>query len=363
MNRLDQHVLREIGTPSLLALGVVSFFALGNEIRQQVEEVVAFVTVGDIAKLSVLFFPLLVSYVVPITYLLGILMAFGRLAKQGEITAARAGGISLKRMIAPVVIVGAILSGVCLFVQDVVQPWSIKKAFAIVYSELPQRATLDALPAGIMHEYEGWRVYFEQKDSETGVLYNIDLVRPEEERGSTIFYAASAKLQYDNGNYELVLDDGHLVTEDNLRLGFSQQRLTMPGPSAVQSSQVRKAKSLSELMESEKELQAQFEKLPTQRGRHTLSKERNEIARRLSWPFAAVAVSLVGAPLGVRSRSGGRSFAFAAGFSIILTYGVLQVFLQPQSLAPLLEVVLRAWIPNAMMIALGIALIWKVDRV
>lgn len=363
MHWLDRYLLREIAIPSGMALTIVSFFAIGNEIRQQIEEVIAFVRIGDVLQLAVLFFPLLVSYVIPITYLLGILMAFSRLAKQGEITAIRAGGISLKRAIAPVIVVGALLSAGCFLTQDIVQPWAIKKAFALVFTELPQRATLDVLPAGIMHEYEGWRVYFERKDADSGALYNIDLVRPEEEHGSTVFYAASARLVPEEGDYKLLLTDGHLVTPENMRLGFESQVLTIPGPSTTKSAQVRKAKDLSELFASQAELEREYRKRPTNRSKRLLVKERNEIARRLSLPFAAIAFACVAAPLGARATRGGRSYAFVMGFGIVLMYAVFQIAVAPQSLAPLGEVVMRAWIPNALLTAVGVGLIWRVDRV
>ncbi|MCH7908069.1 MAG: LptF/LptG family permease [Candidatus Hydrogenedentes bacterium] len=363
LSRIDRYLVREIAVPSMFALAVVSFFAVGNEIRQQVQEVLAFIHVTDILMLCVLFLPLLLSYVIPATYLLGILMAFGRLAQQGEIVAMRAAGISLKRLVIPVILFGCVLSVFGYFVQETLQPWSVKKAMNLVYTELPQRATIDVLPAGIMHEYEGWRVYFERTDPDTGTLYNVDLVRPEGEKGSTVFYAASARLHRSEEGFELVLTDGHLVTPENLRLDFETQRLRIPAPAPIQTSQIRKARDLPELFARERELALEYEEQATAGRRKTLMKERNEIAERFSLPFAAVAVSVVGAPLGLRAKRGGRSFAFTVGFAIILAYGVLNLVVLPQSLSPLLEVVLRAWVPNALLLGIGLLLVWNVDRV
>lgn len=349
--------------PSMFALAVVSVFAVGNEIRQQVEEMLAFIQLKDVLMLCVLFLPLLLSYVIPITYMFGILTAFGRLARQGEIIALRAAGISQKRLVAPVILFGCVLSGFGYLVQETLQPWSVKKAMNLVYTELPQRATLDVLPAGIMHEYEGWRVYFERTDPETGTLYNMDLVRPEGEKGATIFYAASARLNRSEESFELVLKNGHLVTPENLRLDFETQRLRIPAPAPIQSNQIRKARSLPELFAHERELALAYAEHATTGGGNALMKERIEISERFSLPFSAIAVSFVAAPLGIRAKKGGRSFSFAAGITIILVYQILQLVSQPQSLSPLDEVILRAWTPNVLLLGIGLVLVWKVDRI
>jgi CDP-diglyceride synthetase len=79
--------------------------------------------------------------------------------------------------------------------------------------------------------------------------------------------------------------------------------------------------------------------------------------------LGSLAVTLVAAPLGVRARGAGRSYTFAAGFSILLIYYVLGTVMDPKSLHSLGSVLLRTSVPNLVLSAAGIALVWRVDRV
>lgn len=364
VNRLDRYIMARVAGPSLLALGVVAFLAVANEIRERLHEMpVALVTPGDLLRLTLFFLPSLVSYVVPITYLLGILLTFGRLAQQGELIAVKAAGIPMRRVIAPVILFGALLSAASFLIQDRLQPWALGKAFALVYSELPQRLTLDRLSPGVMHEYEGWRVYFAQKDPHDLALRDIDLVRPEDGGKASFFHAESARLVRRPEAYELVLSKGHLITEGNVRLRFESQRLAIPRPAPKSARGRRHTRTLAELLANEKALEARYRETQSRGNRQALKKERREIGGRLSLPFACLAVTLLAAPLGARAKSSGRSHAFILGFATIVAYYVLQVLMEPRSLHALSAVVLRAWVPNLLMLLTGLGLLWRVDRV
>lgn len=364
IKRLDRYIMAQIAVPSVLALGVISFLAVANEIRERLDEMpVDLITLADVSKMTFFFLPSLVAYVLPITFLMGILMTFGRLAQQGEITAMRAAGIPLKRIVAPVIVTGALLSVAAFVIQDRVQPWAIERAFALIYSELPQRVTLDVLPAGQMHEYEGWRVYFGRKDPDTLTLYDIDLVRPEKEGGVSVFHAESAQFRQTDTAHELVLTKGNLITPQDLRLSFESQRLTIPKPSPSKARGMRRAQDLAGLLARSKQLRAEYRETHSQAAKQALKKERREIGERVSMPFACLAVAFLGAPLAARARRAGRSYTFAVGFTIILVYYVLQMLMEPSSLHSQGDIILRAWTPNLVLLLTGAALLWRVDRV
>lgn len=364
IKRLDRYIMAQIAVPSALALGVISFLAVANEIRERLDEMpVDLITLADLSKMTFFFLPSLIAYVLPITFLMGILMTFGRLAQQGEITAMRTAGIPLRRVVAPVIVTGALLSVAAFVIQDRVQPWAIERAFALIYSELPQRVTLEALPAGRMHEYEGWRVYFSKKDPETLTLYDIDLVRPEQAGEISVFHAESAQLLQTDETHELVLTNGHLMAPKDLRQSFETARLTIPKPSPSKARGMRRARDLAGLLASARRLEDKYRETRSQKAKQALKKERREIGERVSMPFACLAVAFLGAPLAARARRAGRSYTFAVGFTIILVYYVLQMLMEPSSLHSQGDIILRAWTPNLVLLLTGAALLWRVDRV
>ena len=208
VSHLDRHLLAQIAYPSILAFILVSFLAVSNEIVSRLNELPGeFLQIADMLWLSVYFLPNLIPTILPVTFFVGVLMAFGRMGQLGEIIAIKASGISLKRLALPVILTGLVLSGVCFWVQNTLQPWGINRAFDIMYTQLPKRATLDMLDAGEMHDYEGRRVFFESKDQENGVLYDIDVIDPKPE-GALFYHADEARLIQKNDRYILELKRG-----------------------------------------------------------------------------------------------------------------------------------------------------------
>jgi LPS export ABC transporter permease LptG/LPS export ABC transporter permease LptF len=115
---LDEYVMRSYATNFLLALGtfallyvVFTFFELmGDIVRNQTP----FIIVGEYL---INLIPFIVNAVTPLCSLLAVLITFGALNRSSELTAMKATGISLYRVVAPVLVVAAILAA-ALFAFD-----------------------------------------------------------------------------------------------------------------------------------------------------------------------------------------------------------------------------------------------------
>jgi LPS export ABC transporter permease LptG/LPS export ABC transporter permease LptF len=115
---LDEYVMRAYAANFLLSLGtfallyvVFTFFELmGDIIRNQTP----FIIVGEYLINLV---PFIINAVTPLCSLLAVLITFGALNRSSELTAMKATGISLYRVVAPVLVVAALL-GAALFIFD-----------------------------------------------------------------------------------------------------------------------------------------------------------------------------------------------------------------------------------------------------
>lgn len=365
---INRYVLRQIAIPSVLAVSVVAIVGVANELQEWVEKLpLAQMTAGDVSRLALLFLPTLVAYLVPITYMLGILLAFARFSQNNELVAMKAAGIPMKRIIAPIIVVGALLSGASFLVQDRVQPWAVAKVYEIIYSELPLRATIDALSAGVMHEFGDWRVYLGRKDMDEGLLENIIIVKPDENSLASTYYAGEARLSKQDGRTFLDMKNVLLIppgeSGTTIRLWSDSIKLPVPQVQTTRPPIARREMSLRGLYEKQVQTTRQVEQTKSEPLKLELLKQRRDIADRLSMPFACLAVTFAAAPLGARAKRSGRSFTFAAGFLIMTVYYVLQMVMEPASLQALPVVVLRAWVPNLLFLLLGLGLVWRVDRV
>jgi len=370
MGILSRYVLRQIAVPSLLAVAVVAILGVANEIHEEQRETlmpVAQMTMGDVGRLVMYFLPALVGYLIPITYMLGIMLAFGRFSHDNEIIAMKAAGIPLKRIVLPIILLGAVLSGVSFWIQDRVHPWAVRRADEFIHGELPLRASLEVLPTGVIQEYAGWRIYIGSKDPAEGTLEKIVILKPEDKGLSSTYYAHSAKISNENGQNVLRLTDVHFIPpregKDVMPLRADSISLPVPEIETHVPDSGRNAMNLRQLLQDEKRLDTLIAETPSEPAKIELLKVRRDIADRFSLPFACLVVSLVAAPLGARAKRSGRSYTFAVGFSVLLIYYVFQMLVETPSLQPLWLTVLRLWVPNLLFCAAGVYFLWRVDRV
>src|SRR2546427_2970869 len=106
---LDGYVVREMVPPTALGLLLFTFILLldtiSNLMRILVSRGAELVTVVQ-AFLYLL--PSIFSVTIPMAFLLGVLLAFGRLASDSEIVALRASGVSPARLLRPVGVLSAV---------------------------------------------------------------------------------------------------------------------------------------------------------------------------------------------------------------------------------------------------------------
>ena len=368
MKLVSRYTLRQIGVPALLAAVVIGFFIVGGTVRNQMGELIELipadqVRVLDVSRISFYALPTLAGYIIPITFLMGIMFAFSRMAQHSEMIAMKAAGIPLKRIVLPVIAAGALLSGVVYVAQDMGRPWAYLRLMSLMKVELPLRLTIDMLPTGSIQEYGGWRVYIGKREPD-GTLRNLTVLQPAEEGGANAFYADSARLTREDGRPVLEMRKGYLVPADPTRhITFETLKQPVPTPETQKIPNLNDGMTMSELLSEERRLGDVYEQtgsLPVAGELHGI---RIEIKNRFTFPLMCLAVSLVGAPIGARTQRSGRSYAFAVGLSMICLYFVLRKLVEPAFLASLPLTVAMGQIPNLLLAVTGAVLIGRVDRV
>lgn len=369
MKIFTRYILRQIWVPALLAATVISFLAVAGGVQDQLTALmdsapISQITLSDISQISILILPTLVALIVPVTYLLGIMVTFGRMAQSNELTALKAAGVPLRKAVGPVIALGLFLSGFTFLVQDQAQPWANRKLSDLLTSDLPLRVTLDMLPTGVMHSYGNWRVYLGGKDDD-GTLRDIVVLQPHDDGGADAFYAESAQVVKEGGAHYIVLRDGYLIPSDEARkTSFQTLKHKIPPLATRAPLTSRESMSLVELLAENVrtgKIYTETRAIPVM---VELRKLRLEIGERLAFPLMCLAVSLVAAPLGARTppRSG-RTYTFAIGFLIVGGYFVLRKVAEPPWLPDLPSAILIAQIPNFVLSTIGLAFLIRVDRV
>jgi lipopolysaccharide export LptBFGC system permease protein LptF len=367
-DRLTRYCLLEIGVPAVLAMLVIGFLGVANELRERRAVLPLDLINGwDMARLVLYFSPTLIVYLIPIAYMMGILLAFGKLAQNNEITAMKAAGIPLKRLVIPVVTVGALLSGVTFFLQDRVQPNALSRANQLLFVELPQRLTLDVLPVGVMNEFSGGvRVFFKERDAHNKQLRDIVVIKPQGGR-DMFYYAETAQFEESGETAQLILGKCHIVKQqpgDDVTTQFSENvTVTLTSPRLRPAPARHKAMTIQELVTQEKQSTKDYASFKSKSNAEELRTIRTEISERITLPLACLAVALAAAPLAVRAPRSGRSYSFAIGIVLLGGYYLLRILLEAKSVHPLEDYVIRGLVPNVVLCVVGLWALWRVDRV
>src|SRR5678816_3689239 len=105
MRRLDRYIFREILTPGLIALVALTFIVLTQRGGFLIDIIVRqSPTAAEIWNVIRNILPAVLTLTLPMAVLMGILTGFSRLSSDSEAIALRAAGISMKRILRPVLV-------------------------------------------------------------------------------------------------------------------------------------------------------------------------------------------------------------------------------------------------------------------
>ncbi len=363
MPRIHRYLLQEMVLPFFMALGVISFLLLTKQLLNLVDLVLK----NGVSPLIVL---RLVAYIVPATFaitvpmslLVAVLLALGRLATDLELTALRAGGVGLGRLYTPLVALGLAASLGMLGFNETLLP-RFNEAYKLLFYQVLSRRSDVALQAGVwVKDFEGMLVYVDSKDPVTHQLSGVTIIRPGDPgRPTQWIHARSGRLSGDPSGYRLNLDlyQGSLQTVDgpqdsNLTtLDFNYSRFDLDlGGALGQIRDNNRQPSEMTIREIRRDTASMAPGDP--RRAHWLT----EMHKKIAIPFACLFFLLCGLPLGTLTRRGGRMLGFVFALGLIFAYYVLLSLGQTYGDAARVPAWLAMWAPNLAMAAVAAVAAW-----
>ena len=172
--RLDIFILRSFLLLFAAAFFICLFVLLMNILWRWVEDLVGKgFTLGVLAKFFYLSSVMLVPEALPLGVLMASLITFGNFGERFELLAMKTAGISLLRIMRPLIIFCCCLAGMSFYFQNVVGPKASAKFSALGYSIMHKNPELE-IPEGVFYGLiPGYNMYAKHKNPETGVLSNV----------------------------------------------------------------------------------------------------------------------------------------------------------------------------------------------
>lgn len=160
----------------------------------------------------------MVPMAMPLAVLLASLMTFGNLGESMELTALKAGGISLFRVMKPLIVLMVFVAGGAFFFQNNVLPFAQTKMWTLLFSMRQKTPELEIVEGEFNYQLPNINIYVDKKNRETGMLYKVMIYDMQQgfER-SRVILADSATLEStpDKTHMHLTLHHGELF--ENLR--------------------------------------------------------------------------------------------------------------------------------------------------
>jgi LPS export ABC transporter permease LptG/LPS export ABC transporter permease LptF len=360
VRRLDRYILREILYPALIGLAALTFVALSRGLGTLLEKIIRLsATPGEIWAISAALLPNVLIFTLPMSVLVGILTGFGRLSSDSEMIAMRASGVSMRRVLVPVLTLGVAAWFANTAMTTWIAPEMAAQLTAVKREILLHHSSL-ILQDGVFNEdTPNLTLYVRKISREDRKWHDImidDVRNPNQE---VILFASTAvpQLNEENHTLNLTLTHGNTHTIDFKKPEkddsetFRIRDFSIPVPAGDTESD-----SPQLFQKSTKALWAQMIDGTAD------YKDRVEFHQRFALPFACIAFAFVGLPLGVSTTRGSKSMGLV--LSLILMFLYYLAFMGGTKLASdsNFSPFLGAWIPNFVFLIVGIFLMSRADR-
>jgi LPS export ABC transporter permease LptG len=329
--------------------------------------------------------------------LFGILIAVGRLSSDSEIIAMRALGLSTRTIYRPVFIFSFAMFLLNLYLMNVVLPRGNTELQSLKAEVFTSSIEKEIKPRVFYDEYENLMIYVNDVEPRTGEWKGVFVADSRTDEGQDsaplspvstpvtapgqAAVASPALVGQRTSQKIIVAENGDLSIMRNSkqvwlnlhnaethvwdprkperydlnRNAFQRMRL----PDKFSTDPTGYVRSLREMNLRELIDQARIAK---KGDRETYNLANVEIHKKFAIPFACLVFGVVGLPLGLTNRRGGKSSGFSLSIAIILFYYVMinngEHLAEVGKIPPLVGM----WAPNLILLALGVYLLIRANR-
>lgn len=358
MKILDRYLYTSFLTPliyCLLAFGMI--YVIYDLFDNMQDFIHAETPLPEIVRYYLMLQPAVMIYIVPISLMLSELYTLSHMTKNNEITAMRACGISLYRIIAPFILISLFASITVAIVHETVGPWAAWNSEQFVSSQT-HKGKQD------VHVAEN----FPYKNEAANRIWFISTFHKKQFNMKTVRVTQQREDQSDE--FQILADkaewlDGRWWFTDVSIQAYDPQGNPMGPP------RFEKRREMIELTEQPKDFLNEIKDpaylsslelhhyIQTHKtfSERDLVKYRVDMQHRLSLPWTCLIVSLLGIPFGHQTGRKGALMGIVLCLSLFFGYYfIVNVFLalgKKQAVSPLIA----AWTPNFSFLVLSLFLI------
>jgi lipopolysaccharide export system permease protein len=376
MRILSRAIFKEVFTSALLGTLLFVFVLFLRTIERLSSLLVkTSAPPAVIAKLLLYALPSTLPFALPLGVLVGVLIGLSRMSADSEITAMRASGVSSATIIRPVLLFSSLALVLTALASLWLTPLSLSLeskvarnfAAAQLTGNIESKIFDEEFPNIVLYvgnvSTVGKQIFWHQ-------VFIADVTPPEElqhqgrNRGSDprIIVAEEAIPHPDAAHNRIVLD---MRNFRSLQRDKEGKFVTTAAPNQVEALEAQKQEDLQTTKtDRETDTWPLYKRVYR---RHDLSPKDYvdaaiEFHQRFALPLACVLLSLIGIPLGISSRKGGKSAAFVLTVCVAFLYHLSFIGLIGLAKKGSLPVPIAVWTPDVLFLAAGIFFLSKLEK-
>jgi LPS export ABC transporter permease LptG/LPS export ABC transporter permease LptF len=375
MGLLFRAIFREVAKSAVFGAALFTFVLFLQRVGKLFEILVrSSAPPATVAHLFALAIPFTLSFTLPLGVLSGVLIALTRMSSDGEIVAMRAAGVPSRKVIPPVLAFATLAMLVTATASLWLTPYATWKTFKVLNQLVAVELTSEVQP----------QVFDEGFPNR--ILYISDVTPGAVARWRNVFIADTTpveeqkKTDHDRGDGPIVTVAAHAIAvpdvpHNQIQLSL-QDGATYDVGKDVADYYTTQAPTGAQILEATKpnEVHAkgytEIDTIPLYRlayrdkslDHDNVIQARIELHQRLALPPACFLLALIGIPLGISSRKGGKSGAFVVTVALAFVYWIGLIAANGLAKQQKLPVGVAMWIPNAVFAVVGVFLLTRIER-
>ncbi len=229
MKRLHWYIIKSFIGPFFVTLVISLFVLLMQFLWVYLDELVGKgLDFSIILEFIVYTMAMLMTNALPLAMLLASIMTFGDLGENNELLAMKAAGISLYRIMKPLLVLSLFISIGSFYFYNQVIPVSYKKLIALMQSIRQLKPEMIVKPGVFSNDIDNYSIKVGRKSADGNMLYDIMIYDHTEDKGNvTVIVADSGTMKITKDKKYMILNLFSGQTHSELQ-SRDRQKLTYP---------------------------------------------------------------------------------------------------------------------------------------
>ena len=363
MKTLNWYVTRGFLVSFFMAILVLTFGMTGANLIKVLDLLSKGISFLTFCKFTLYILPFILTFTVPWAVMVGVMLVFGRMSADSEITAMRACGVSILQIASPILLITVALTALCLYLQvEVGPPLQGKSRYMLDEEAVNQPLAL--FEPGKQISIENALIYIDDREGENGIrgvqLYTLSSPNTVAQDIS----AAYGRLSTDQEKQLLIIRLYDCMVDDKSGSGGRGIERFYCKELEFNYHYGRKASS------RRVSIKPKYMRLTDLMGRIRLTKSLDkdtteleiELNQRIAFALSPIAFLLIGVPLAIRTNR--RETSIGLFLSVILAglFFLSIILCESFSSFPWMYPQYLLWLPNITFQILGAVMTYRISQ-